>query len=88
MVSTRRCWTQTRQGDKGGMGHRSPLYTLKPPAAELGTVLGASCLSVPIMLAPGEQLFEGFSFSLMSSASWLVPTQLHQNELKLTQSFC
>lgn len=64
---TRRCWTQTRQGDKGRRGHKGHLYPHKPPAAELGTVLGTSCLSAPIMLAPVEQLFEGSSFSLMSS---------------------
>lgn len=52
---------------KGGRGHKGHLYPHKPPAAELGTVLGASFLSAAMVLAPAQQLFEESSFSLMSS---------------------
>lgn len=58
----------TRVGDD----LNSHLYPHKPPAAELGAVAGAGCLSAPITLAAAEQLFGGSPLSLMSSTLTII----------------
>lgn len=52
----------TRVGDDP----KGRLHPRKPPAAELGTVTGAGCLSAPAALAAAEQC-AGSPFSLVSS---------------------